>query len=441
MALFWGVGAADEAIEVLLRAEALLDDGPWRRELTAERAVLIAMCGNPTIAIELSRPLLDDPAPRVSVTAAIAASVSMSLGSRCVDAARLSREAQVRSRGLSDQPMLSAPEVHVVAEAMALTEVGDLADAEQLASAGRAFSVAEGLRDGQAWFALVLGRIQLTSGELTDAISAFDEAAGGFAQLHSNGPRRWALAGRVLCAALLGDVSSVEQAWTELANVPEHPAQVMNTEVRRAAAWRERVCGDRTTVATMLYAAAEDALERGQFALAAGALHDVVRLDVVDCRFTIDRWNLLDDVQGELGKARCRLASAVIASSGGGAHDAATDFLAMGAVLFAVEAETVAASLFRTAGNDRRAAVAQRSASDLHAHLDGEWLLTLDRTSAPSPLTEREREVATLAAYGHSNRQIAASLALSVRTVENHLQRIYIKLGIRSRGELGLALV
>ena len=40
-------------------------------------------------------------------------------------------------------------------------------------------------------------------------------------------------------------------------------------------------------------------------------------------------------------------------------------------------------------------------------------------------MTRREREVAGLAASGESNKEIAARLFLSARTVENHLQRIY----------------
>ncbi|MYS30631.1 hypothetical protein GTW38_27675, partial [Streptomyces sp. SID7804] len=57
-----------------------------------------------------------------------------------------------------------------------------------------------------------------------------------------------------------------------------------------------------------------------------------------------------------------------------------------------------------------------------------------------APLTSREREVAALAAGGLSNRDIAARLVVSVRTVENHLYRVYEKLGITARSDLGGAL-
>ena len=51
-------------------------------------------------------------------------------------------------------------------------------------------------------------------------------------------------------------------------------------------------------------------------------------------------------------------------------------------------------------------------------------------------LTRREREVAGLAAAGASNKEIAAKLHLSARTVENHLQSSYAKLGVTGRDQL-----
>ena len=49
------------------------------------------------------------------------------------------------------------------------------------------------------------------------------------------------------------------------------------------------------------------------------------------------------------------------------------------------------------------------------------------------PLTSRERDIATLAAQGESSKAIAARLFLSVRTVNNHLQSVYSKLGVTGR--------
>jgi pimeloyl-ACP methyl ester carboxylesterase/DNA-binding CsgD family transcriptional regulator len=53
-----------------------------------------------------------------------------------------------------------------------------------------------------------------------------------------------------------------------------------------------------------------------------------------------------------------------------------------------------------------------------------------------SSITPSEQRVVTLAQRGLSNAAIARTLSLSERTVENHLSRIYGKLGIRSRAEL-----
>ncbi len=58
------------------------------------------------------------------------------------------------------------------------------------------------------------------------------------------------------------------------------------------------------------------------------------------------------------------------------------------------------------------------------------------RTGSALELTETERQVAELAASGLTNREVAARMFLSLRTVESSLSRTYRKLGIRSRTEL-----
>ena len=51
-----------------------------------------------------------------------------------------------------------------------------------------------------------------------------------------------------------------------------------------------------------------------------------------------------------------------------------------------------------------------------------------------------EERVAALVAEGRTNREVAAALFVSDRTVEGHLSRIFGKLGVRHRTELARAL-
>jgi DNA-binding CsgD family transcriptional regulator len=58
------------------------------------------------------------------------------------------------------------------------------------------------------------------------------------------------------------------------------------------------------------------------------------------------------------------------------------------------------------------------------------------RLPSDGGLTPSERRVAALVARGHTNREVAAELVLSEKTVESHLSQVYRKLGVRSRSEL-----
>ncbi len=75
-----------------------------------------------------------------------------------------------------------------------------------------------------------------------------------------------------------------------------------------------------------------------------------------------------------------------------------------------------------------------------------EELLQAIRTTAAQPapqadpveadLSDREMQVVKLIAVGYSNKEIAAKLVLSVKTVETYKMRSFEKLGIRSRVDL-----
>lgn len=68
---------------------------------------------------------------------------------------------------------------------------------------------------------------------------------------------------------------------------------------------------------------------------------------------------------------------------------------------------------------------------------DTDALLALP--AAVKTLTDREREVVTLAAHGRSNAQIAEWLVLSPLTVRSHIQRAMTKLDARDRAQLVVA--
>jgi DNA-binding CsgD family transcriptional regulator len=62
------------------------------------------------------------------------------------------------------------------------------------------------------------------------------------------------------------------------------------------------------------------------------------------------------------------------------------------------------------------------------------------RATGPTALTQSQREVASLALDGLTNREIAERLFVTIKTVETHLMATYRKLGIKSREELKDAL-
>jgi DNA-binding CsgD family transcriptional regulator len=56
-------------------------------------------------------------------------------------------------------------------------------------------------------------------------------------------------------------------------------------------------------------------------------------------------------------------------------------------------------------------------------------------------LTIRERQVVALVCMGHRNYEIASILGVENSTIQTHLQKIFKKFGLRSRGEIRAALI
>ena len=128
--------------------------------------------------------------------------------------------------------------------------------------------------------------------------------------------------------------------------------------------------------------------------------------------------------------------AAALATGDGEALDAAAVRLAeLGAMLLAAETATAAASAYRDGGHSRPASAASRRAAE-YAAAAGIAVPGHDEPAELDRLTSREREIAGLAAAGSSSKDIAGRLFISQRTVDNHLQRIYTKLGVNGRDQL-----
>ena len=112
----------------------------------------------------------------------------------------------------------------------------------------------------------------------------------------------------------------------------------------------------------------------------------------------------------------------------------AMQHLETGRALFAAEVAARGAELAHRAGDRRRASTLLNVFAQATPMLEGVNTPSLGRARIdPELLSEREIEVCLAAQNGQTNTEIAASLFLSPRTVEGHLQRAYTKLGITDR--------
>jgi DNA-binding CsgD family transcriptional regulator len=118
----------------------------------------------------------------------------------------------------------------------------------------------------------------------------------------------------------------------------------------------------------------------------------------------------------------------------------AADYEALGVLLLAAEAAAEAVTAYGRDGQARRGEAAAVRSQQLAAACEGARTPALVLSKSPVPLTRREREVVVLAASGLASKAIADRLFLSVRTVDNHLQRAYTKLGVSGRDDLASVL-
>jgi DNA-binding CsgD family transcriptional regulator len=151
--------------------------------------------------------------------------------------------------------------------------------------------------------------------------------------------------------------------------------------------------------------------------------------------------NLAGNVQGRWAAALLSLAEHWESADADALMEMASRLETEGFVNVAREAYARASSVLEAVGERRRSrqAVALREKCDHELgerFREGQFI-----AAAPTVhLTRREQDIVELAVQGLTDREIAEKLMVSVRTVEGHLYRTYVKLGVRSRDELSTAL-
>jgi DNA-binding NarL/FixJ family response regulator len=108
----------------------------------------------------------------------------------------------------------------------------------------------------------------------------------------------------------------------------------------------------------------------------------------------------------------------------------------MGAFLLAADAAAEAAALTTRSEKKAAASTARRRATAARSLCHSAHTPALRSIKVRGVLTHSEWRTASMVAAGKSNQAVATALQLSVRTIDNRLQRIYEKLGVNSRADM-----
>jgi DNA-binding CsgD family transcriptional regulator len=308
--------------------------------------------------------------------------------------------------------------------ALALRLAGRLVEATESSESAYAQLLPRRSAAATAVEANSLGLIWLARGRVRTALRFCRESAALLRDGDAVGMLAFALAGVAQAAAPAGDADAARAALTEMERTPlGHKGLAVELELARA--WSAAADGELRAASALARRAAELARSRGQDAYAVRALHELCRLGD-PAAAAPELAGLAGGVDGPFAPAAAAHAGALAAGDGEALLDVAERFAAADALLVAAEAAHAAAAAQRDAGR-RRAPAARRACRPLADEVRGR---------PPADLTPREREIALLAAAGASSRDIADRLVISVRTVNNHLQNAYRKLGVTSRQDL-----
>jgi DNA-binding CsgD family transcriptional regulator len=141
---------------------------------------------------------------------------------------------------------------------------------------------------------------------------------------------------------------------------------------------------------------------------------------------------LLAAAEGRLDESLADFEQALGEDAGASPFDRARTLLAFGAALRRAKRKADARETLEQAV----AAFEELGAATFTERARAELDRISGRRRSEGGLTATERQIAELVAEGRSNKEVAAALFVTVKTVEANLSRVYAKLGLRSRAEL-----
>ncbi|KAA0101458.1 LuxR family transcriptional regulator [Mycolicibacterium sp. P1-5] len=429
--VFWSLGEATRANEVLELLRRRVSNPVLRLMLDAVDAALMIFENKLPEGLAKAQAVLSNPeAPEQAVeTAAFAAGLAMPLAGRGAEyTAIVARcfDTQKPTDGLIR--MLAR-----YGEVLALVHGGELDKAETHAAKYAEFSSSAQFL-GWAIAKTMAGVVACYRGRFAEAIPTFEQALAAF---NAENSVPWRLPGRLLLARSYAGAGRPDEADRVLAEAAEHlgpTAALFNPQVLIAKAWIAAARGGGRRAIELARSAADAAHRSGQFAVEAEALHDAARFG--DRKLAHRVQSLVEHVDGPLPQLYARHAAAVADADGDALDAVSLEFERAGLLLSAADSAAQAAASHQQRHARRKEIESVTRTMRLVSLCDGVSSPAIRAAARPLPVTAREFEVAALVAAGQPNREIAEQLSVSIRTVEGHVYRACLKLGVSDRDEL-----
>lgn len=393
--------------------------------------------GRPALVREIDGELETDH-PLVLTAMSFPTAMAALYEARVSQALAIAREGWRRRSEFPDDAPIGHAALWSLALGQALFEYGDFAEADAVLGAAYARVTEQHLPQMHTWLALSRGQCALYSGRIGDARNWFTEAHSVSAQSRFVVGQRMALTGLGICAGHVRDVATARLVEQALAELPEDGGMVWPQRML-GRAWCAVAAGRTGDALAMLTAGADEAILRNERLLEIELLYEAARIG--DPKLVAARLEAaMSRVDSPLLVARAAFVAGAAKEDPGVLANAEKQLANLGSWVAAAEAASTLARVLHHRGRPRDATGAANRAAQ---YLSGiATVATPKLTHAPSigDLSPREEEIARLAAEGAPSKAIAQQLGLSVRTVSNHLQNAYLKLGISGRDDLADAL-